>query len=94
MQVQAVLPESHEILREAHRQHHEILEAIEAGDGGRAESVARRHALLARGNLDVALAGHGALDQVPGGALIHLPEPSRRAGESADAAGSAGGEIT
>ncbi len=94
VQVQAVLPESHEILREAHRQHHEILEAIEAGDGGRAESVARRHALLARGNLDVALAGHGALDQVPGGALIHLPEPSRRAGESADVAGSAGGEIT
>jgi GntR family transcriptional regulator of vanillate catabolism len=76
VQVQAVLPESHEILREAQRQHREILAAIEGGDGGRAESVARRHALLARGNLDVALAGHGALDQVPGGALIHLPEPS------------------
>jgi GntR family transcriptional regulator, vanillate catabolism transcriptional regulator len=76
VQVQAVLPESHEILREAQRQHREILAAIERGDGGRAESVARRHALLARGNLDVALAGHGALDRVPGGALIHLPEAS------------------
>ena len=76
VQVQAVLPESHEILREAQRQHREILAAIEGGDGGRAESVARRHALLARGNLDVALAGHGALDQVPGGALIHLPGAS------------------
>lgn len=76
VQVQAVLPESHGIIRIAHEQHHEILAAIEARDGARAESAARRHALLARGNLDVALAGHGALDQVPGGALIHLPEAS------------------
>jgi len=72
VQVQAVLPESHDILRAAQEQHHEILAAIEAGDGGRAEWVARRHAQLARGNLDVALAGHGALEQVPGGALINL----------------------
>jgi GntR family transcriptional regulator of vanillate catabolism len=84
VQVQAVLPQSHEILRVAQGQHHEILAAIEAGDGGRAESVARRHALLARGNLDVALAAHGALDQVPGGALIHLPEASRRTPAATD----------
>lgn len=94
VQVQAVLPESHQILREAQRQHHEILDAIEAGDGGRAESVARRHAQLARGNLDVALAGHDALDHVPGGALIHLPERSRNVGDSSDVADPAGGEIT
>ena len=72
--VQAVLPESHEIIRGAQAQHHEILDAIEAGDADRAESVAREHARLARGNLDVALAGHDALERVPGGGLIQLPE--------------------
>jgi GntR family transcriptional regulator of vanillate catabolism len=74
VRVQAELPESHEILHAAQEQHREILAAIEARDGERAEALTREHARLAGSNLDVALASHGALARLPGGALIRLPE--------------------
>jgi GntR family transcriptional regulator of vanillate catabolism len=49
-----------------------MLEAIEEGEGSRAEAVAREHARLARRNLDIALTSERALEQLPGAALIVL----------------------
>jgi GntR family transcriptional regulator of vanillate catabolism len=72
--LQARLPESHRILYVAHTQHREILEAIELGEGFRAEALAREHARMARRNLDVALTSDGALENVPGASLIEVPE--------------------
>jgi GntR family transcriptional regulator of vanillate catabolism len=70
--VQAELPESQRVLLTAQRQHHEVLDAIEAHDADRAERVAREHARLARANLDAALGSAGALDRLPGGSLIRI----------------------
>lgn len=72
VQVQAELPESHRILYVAHTQHRAMLEAIEEGEGYRAEAVAREHARLARRNLDVALRSERALENLPGASLIVL----------------------
>jgi GntR family transcriptional regulator of vanillate catabolism len=72
VQVQAELPESHRILYVAQTQHRGMLEAIELGEGSRAEALAREHARLARRNLDVALTSEGALDRLPGASLIVL----------------------
>jgi GntR family transcriptional regulator, vanillate catabolism transcriptional regulator len=72
VQVQAELPESHRMLFVAQTQHRAILEAIEEGEGSRAEAVAREHARLARGNLDLALTSERALQQLPGASLIVL----------------------
>jgi GntR family transcriptional regulator of vanillate catabolism len=72
VQVQAELPESHRILFVAQTQHRAMLEAIEEGEGSRAEAVAREHARLARRNLDIALTSERALEQLPGAALIVL----------------------
>ena len=47
MLTEAELPESREILVIAHRQHVDLIEAIERGEGARAESIAREHARLA-----------------------------------------------
>jgi GntR family transcriptional regulator of vanillate catabolism len=54
--------------------HRAILEAIENGEGARAEGVAREHARLARNNLDWALRNREMLHQIPGGSLIKFPE--------------------
>jgi GntR family transcriptional regulator of vanillate catabolism len=72
VQVQAELPESHRILYVAQTQHRAILEAIELGEGSRAEALAREHARMARRNLDVALTSEGALQRLPGASLIVL----------------------
>jgi GntR family transcriptional regulator of vanillate catabolism len=72
VQVQSELPESHRILYVAHTQHRAMLEAIEEGEGYRAEAVAREHARLARRNLDVALRSERVLEQLPGASLIVL----------------------
>jgi GntR family transcriptional regulator, vanillate catabolism transcriptional regulator len=70
--LESELPESHRILYVAHTQHRAMLEAIEDGEGYRAEAVAREHARLARRNLDVALRSERALEQLPGASLIVL----------------------
>jgi GntR family transcriptional regulator of vanillate catabolism len=70
--VQAELPESHRVLYVAHTQHRAMLEAIELGEGSRAEAIAREHARLARGNLDVALTSERFLRRLPGASLIVL----------------------
>jgi GntR family transcriptional regulator, vanillate catabolism transcriptional regulator len=72
VQVQAELPESHRILYVAHTQHRGMLEAIELGEGYRAEALAREHARMARLNLDAALSSQRALDRLPGASLIVL----------------------
>jgi GntR family transcriptional regulator, vanillate catabolism transcriptional regulator len=72
VQVQADLPESHRILYVAQTQHRGILEAIELGEGSRAEALAREHARMARRNLDVALTSEGGLERLPGASLIVL----------------------
>ena len=72
VRVQAELPESHRIIYVAQTQHRALLEAIEEGEGYRAEAVAREHARLARSNLDVALRSQRALQHLPGAALIVL----------------------
>jgi GntR family transcriptional regulator of vanillate catabolism len=73
---QAELSESHRILIVAQSQHRGILEALERGQGTRAEALAREHARLALGNLDVALASRRALAKLPGAGLIRLAEAS------------------
>jgi GntR family transcriptional regulator of vanillate catabolism len=56
-----------EILLVAQHQHRAIVEAIEAGEGSRAEEVAREHARISRRSLDLALEqGH------PGAPLLNL----------------------
>jgi GntR family transcriptional regulator of vanillate catabolism len=72
VQMQAEMPESHRILYVAHTQHRAILEAIELGEGARAEAIAREHARLARRNLDVALTSEHSRRRVPGVGLIVL----------------------
>ena len=72
VQVQAELPESHRFLYVAQTQHRALLEAIDEGEGSRAEAVAREHARLARRNLDVALRSERALKRLPGAGLIVL----------------------
>jgi GntR family transcriptional regulator, vanillate catabolism transcriptional regulator len=71
--VQAEIAESREIILVAQHQHVAILDAIENGEGARAEALGREHARLARRNLDVALQNRDVLDHLPGGTLIRLP---------------------
>jgi GntR family transcriptional regulator, vanillate catabolism transcriptional regulator len=55
-----------------HAQHHQILDAIEHGDGRLAEQLSREHAHLAQYNFEAAL-HHGAeLANLPGGSLINV----------------------
>ncbi len=71
--LQAELPESREIILVAQHQHRAILDAIEHGEGTRAEEIAREHARLARQNLDVALRHRHLLARLPGAKLIKFP---------------------
>ncbi len=77
--LQAELPASHHTMLDAQRQHHHLLDAIESGDGDRAEQVARDHARLALANLDSALGSADALEKLPGGSLIRLEQAASRA---------------
>jgi len=53
--------------------HRSILEAIEAREGARAESLAREHSRVARRNLARALEDRTLLSRAPGAALIKFP---------------------
>jgi GntR family transcriptional regulator of vanillate catabolism len=70
---QAVLPESREILLLAHRHHLGLIDAIERGQGTRAEGLGREHALLARTNLEVVLDHPEVLERMPGASLLAVP---------------------
>jgi GntR family transcriptional regulator of vanillate catabolism len=67
---QARIPDSFAILKIAQSQHHNIVDAIEARSGSRAESLAREHARIAHKNLALALLNAEALQQVVGAPLI------------------------
>jgi GntR family transcriptional regulator, vanillate catabolism transcriptional regulator len=67
---QAVLPRSREILVVAQHQHRVLIDAIRAGQGARAEEIAREHARLAQLNLDLVLEDHDALAQLAGAPLL------------------------
>lgn len=73
--VQAKIPGSFEILKIAQTQHHDIVEAIEARAGARADALVKEHSRIARKNLELALRNTEALGQVVGAPLIR-----RRAG--------------
>ena len=75
---QAVLPESRDILVMAHRHHLGLIDAIERGQGARADSLGREHALLARTNLEVALDHPEVLERMPGASLLARPETRAR----------------
>ena len=72
--VQSELPESREILSIAQEHHRSILEAIEHGEGGRAEALAREHSRIAQRNLQIALSNQQQLDRIPGASLIRQRE--------------------
>jgi GntR family transcriptional regulator of vanillate catabolism len=81
--IQAELRESHEILIVSQSQHEALVQAIGAGEGTRAEGVAREHARMARLNLEVVMRHRDFLDSVPGGALVRLAaEDAQPAGET------------
>ena len=64
----------------AHRQHQKILNAIVAGDGEAAESLARKHATLARHDLHAVVRRGAAIATLPGSGLISFqvkPPPPR-----------------
>jgi GntR family transcriptional regulator of vanillate catabolism len=67
---EAELPESHDILFVAQDQHRCLIEAIEAGEGARAEALAREHARIAKRNLQIAFRNRNALDRVLGSTLL------------------------
>jgi len=72
--VQSELPESREILSIAQEHHRSIVEAIELGEGARAESLAREHSRIAQRNLQVVLKNQHHLDRMPGSSLIRQRE--------------------
>lgn len=68
--VQARIPGSFEILKIGQHQHHDIVEAIEARAGARADALAKEHSRIARKNLELALRNVDALGAVEGASLI------------------------
>lgn len=70
--VQASLPEAQTMFTIAQDQHRCVLQAIEAGEGGRAEALMREHARLAHRNLEFALRNRRTRRLVPGAELIRL----------------------
>lgn len=68
--VHAEIPESRHVLTIAQHQHHSLYEAIAAGEGSRAEAIAREHARSAKRNLQIVLRQQDAMDRVPGLQLI------------------------
>lgn len=70
VKAQAELPEALKILTIAQDQHRCIVEAIENREGGRAESIMREHARVAKRNLQLAMRDQGIFELVPGAALI------------------------
>ncbi len=74
---EAELPASRDILIIAHRQHSDLIEAIERRQGTRAESLAREHAWLALTNLEIVIDNRDVLERMPGGSLIaRSPAPA------------------
>jgi GntR family transcriptional regulator, vanillate catabolism transcriptional regulator len=73
---QSDLPNARENLIIAHDQHRGILDAVIAGEGSRAESIAREHSKLAQRDFRATAQRKEWRKQVAGGNLIQLQEPS------------------
>jgi GntR family transcriptional regulator of vanillate catabolism len=67
---QARIPDAFDLLKIAQAQHHDIVAAIAARAGARAESLVKEHARIARKNLELALMNIEALDYIVGASLI------------------------
>jgi GntR family transcriptional regulator of vanillate catabolism len=67
--VQSNSPQARDMLIVAQDQHRQVLEAIEAHEGSRAEAIMREHSRIARRNLRDAVQTHN-LDRMPGVRLI------------------------
>lgn len=63
-------PASRDILIVAHRQHTDLLDAIGARQGSRAEAIAREHARLAATNLALVIGHRDVLERIPGAGLL------------------------
>lgn len=70
--VQAALPEAQTMFMIAQDHHRCVLQAIEAGESARAESLMREHARLAHRNLELALRNQRMRELVPGSGLIRF----------------------
>lgn len=70
VEMQAHMAETRLILQIAQDHHHCVVDAIEAGEGGRAEALMREHARLAHRNLRAALRSQKTAELMPGAALI------------------------
>ena len=75
---EAELPESRTILVIAHNQHQTLIDAIEAREGARAESIAREHARIAGANLQLVLRHRGSPREPPGPLADHAARTQRR----------------
>jgi GntR family transcriptional regulator of vanillate catabolism len=53
--MQSSMEEGHQWMRQAHRNHHSIVQAIERGQGSRAQAMGEEHVEIARMNFDYAL---------------------------------------
>lgn len=85
--MQSSIDEGHEAMQLAHRQHHALVQAMERGQGFRAQALCEEHVEVARMNLDLAIERPEVAAQVlPGIALVDAGgrgARSRRATESA-----------
>lgn len=69
--MQSSLDEGQETMRHAHRQHHALVQAMERGQGFRAQALCEEHVEIAQMNLDLALERRDDVAQVmPGIALV------------------------
>ncbi|WP_019997215.1 GntR family transcriptional regulator [Aureimonas ureilytica] len=73
---QSQLAEARVILTIAQEQHRAVVEAIEAREGARAESLMREHAKLAIRNLRLALESRPAFEMIRGASLIRPSVPA------------------
>jgi GntR family transcriptional regulator of vanillate catabolism len=73
---QAAAPRARDLLLVAQDQHWQILRAIEAGDGARAEALAREHARVARRNLQRVASPGGVITAEALGRLPSASTPS------------------
>jgi GntR family transcriptional regulator of vanillate catabolism len=85
--MQSSIDEGHRAMQLAHRQHHALVQAMERGQGFRAQALCEEHVEVARMNLDLAIDRPEVAAQVlPGIALVDAGgrgARSRRATESA-----------
>jgi GntR family transcriptional regulator of vanillate catabolism len=72
LQRQYLAPESQDLFLISVEHHRAILEAIEHGEGARAEALAREHARVSRRNLEMALENRALGETVPALKLIRL----------------------